>query len=91
VKLQGASGTLLAGGREAARLLNWTMEHLEVGSVIRATVEPVNPFWLDHCPRFDLLLNIGSRTWRWRGIEVLIDQGQMKAQVGGRPEVRHGT
>lgn len=91
MNLRGASGTLLAGGREAARLRNWTMEHLEVGSVIRATVESVNPFWLDHCPRFDLLLHIGSRVWRWRGVEVLIDQGQMKAQVEGKPEVRHGT
>ena len=88
MKLQGASGTLLAGGREAARLLNWTMEHLEVGSVIRATVEPVNPFWLDHCPRFDLLLNIGSRTWRWRGIEVAIEGKLMRAQVEGKPEAR---
>lgn len=91
MNLQGASGTLLAGGRVAARLQNWTIDHLEVGSVIRATVEPVNPFWLEHCPRFDLLLYVASRTWRWRGVEVLIDQGQMKTQVEGKPEVRRGA
>ena len=91
MNLQGSSGRLLVGGREAARLRNWTLEHLEVGSVIRATVEPVNPFWLEHCPRFDLLLRVGSQTWRWRGIKALVDQGLMRVYVEEKPEVRHSA
>ena len=88
MNLKGASGTLSAGGREAGILQNWTLSHLEVGSVIRAAMEPVNLFWLEHSSRFDLLLHVGSKVWRWRGIEVSIDQGQMRAQVEGKPEVR---
>lgn len=88
MNIKGVAGTLVAGGRVAARLRDWTIEHLEVGSVIRAAMEPVAPFWLEHSPRFDVVLQVGSRTWRWRRIEVLIDQGRMKAQVKEKPEVR---
>ena len=92
--MKGAAGTLLAGGRIAARLRNWTMEHQDAGSVIRAAVEPAEgAFWLEHSPRFDVVLQVGSQSWRWRRVEVLIDQAegaeqQMKAVVEEKPEVR---
>ena len=91
MEIKGIAGTLLAGGRIAARLRDWTIEHLETGSMIRAAVESVIPFWLEHSSHFDVVLQVGSRTWRWRRIEVLIDQGRMKAQVEGNPEVRSGA
>lgn len=90
MELKGRSGTLLAGGREAAKLRNWTVDHAKNGSVIRATVEPVNPFWLEHCPRFDVVLQVGSRSWRWRQVEVTINQTLMRCRVKDKPEVRDG-
>ena len=88
MQFTGAMGRLLAGGRDVATLRDWTIEHREDGSVVRATMETIDLFLLGHSARFDLVLYVGARNWRWRRVELEVRGEQMNARVKGKPEAR---
>ena len=91
IRVRGAEGTLLAGGRVVAALANW--EILPVGDAWQLTgvVRVENAFWLQAANAFDVSLTVGKRQWLWRRVEARIVGDGFVVNGLGQPEIRGGS
>ncbi len=82
----GRGGVLLAGGRRAATLGDWSLIKEGDTSVVSATLTGHNDLILDAAPTCTLVLAIGAGNWRWRGVAVSAEGNHATLTCRGRPE-----
>ncbi len=83
VRFSGVSGELRVGYQKAARLTSWKLED----KIVEAKLDPqsVSWFWLERRP-LDLYLDVGRHKWKWRGVDLVTDQGHAKIILHGERE-----
>ena len=83
--VQGASGSIWVGCREAARLGSWTFVSQGATGTVSAVVASCDDYWGSQ-PATQIRLEVGSGEWRWRldGVDV----GAGTYRVSGPPEER---
>jgi hypothetical protein len=88
MELTALRGELRAAGRWAA-----TLSHVELrilaGDAFSATgrIADLDSYWLETDGPFDLALNVGPRTWRWRRVTLTRVERSFRATGIGRPEI----
>jgi hypothetical protein len=82
--MRGARGELKKGYQVAAHLSRWTVTKDRV----EATVGTVNDFLIQQSGPFDLWLQIGTRQWVWRAVEILELGSTIAIRIVGSPESR---
>ena len=82
MNIRGYGGQLKAGGRVAAAVLAWEASESGDGLSVHATLGQADPYWLGAAAEYDVTLQLGSRSLRWRRLPVVIQNGIASFRVG---------
>ena len=85
MRLRGAAGEVVIGGRVAARVGAWSAETGEGGWSVSAALLPVDAFWMARDGPFALRLAAGSRRLVWR-IAGPLTEGEWRQHDMAEPE-----
>jgi len=88
MELRALTGELLIAGRWAASVADVEVRVL-AGDHWAATgrITSQDDYWLETAAAFDLALQVGQRTWRWRRASLVRVERSFRATGEGRPEI----
>jgi hypothetical protein len=86
--MQGKSGLLLAAGRTAAVLGDWTLDGASNEWTFNAAVRTIDEYWFDSADKFTLAIDVGERVWRWQVGKPELSDGKITLSGAGAPEKR---
>lgn len=87
LRASGTSGELRKGHQVAARLSHWTLEAGTDTQRVDGTAEKIDAYWIDQSG-LSLHLEVGSRQWVWRDIELLSQVNPIAVRLKGLPDER---
>jgi hypothetical protein len=82
-EMRGLQGQLKYGYQPAAQIGSWVFSD----GNIEAAISEKNPLWIESRP-LSLWLDIGSKYWVWRQVEVISIGETLACRVSGSPEIR---
>jgi hypothetical protein len=87
--ISGTDGMARVGAIPAARFNSWTLLPGDApGSyVFSARVQEADGYWITQSPDM-LVLSMGAKTLIWRGVDLEIGDGRVRATLAGAPEER---
>jgi hypothetical protein len=87
MQVTGTTGVVKVGPHEAASVVSWSLASSAPKQyTFTAQAGSVDRFWITQQPQ-DLRLNVGTRTWVWRGVTLEIAGDRLTATLP-RPEVK---
>jgi hypothetical protein len=87
--ISGTDGMARVGAIPAARFNSWTLLPGDApGSfAFAASVSEADGYWITQSPNM-LVLSMGTKTLVWRGVDLEIGDGRVRATLAGAPEER---
>lgn len=85
--MRGQAGELRRGYQVAAEFAAWTLRREGHEWSFTAQFKTSNPYRLSRGGPFDLCLQVGGHTWRWRDVAPHISESALTAHGVESPEV----